>query len=393
MSHEHPSGRIVHEVVWSDAFPWWILLTAAGNAFAPTVLLLALLGSTGVWAGWSIADRVGLPGQVTELMPPPPGESRGAAQPPHAPGLEMPRPPRELPPGPSLRAMPAWRAWLGRLPRPVQEVLVLATAPVSPGGTLAGMAGSLVRLAWLVLVWSVFGTAIARHAALKLVGEEPPVFAAAVGFGSRKWPASFNAAAFVVVGMLALAIPGAILGLVMRADWGLAVAGVVWPLVLLGAVVLAILAIGLVLGWPLMVATVGVERGDSFQAISTSFSYVYQRPLYYAFYAAVGSVLALVAFGAAAALADATQALAFWAASFGMGHERTRAVLEGMTQPGGGPWGMTALRFWADGLTSLLAAFGCGYFWSVVTAIYLLLRRDVDATELDELVLDEPMGA
>ena len=57
--------------------------------------------------------------------------------------------------------------------------------------------------------------------------------------------ATFNSAAFVFFGIVALAIPGALLGLVMRFDWGLAVVGVLWPLILLGAVVLAILGIGL----------------------------------------------------------------------------------------------------------------------------------------------------
>ena len=68
---------------------------------------------------------------------------------------------------------------------------------------------------------------------------------------------------------------------------------------LAGAVVLAILAIGIVAGWPLMVAAVGVERGDSFQAISTAFSYLYQRPLHYAFYAVVAAVVAVPALAAA----------------------------------------------------------------------------------------------
>ena len=34
-------------------FPWWILLKAAGMAFAPTVLILATLASAGSWAGFS----------------------------------------------------------------------------------------------------------------------------------------------------------------------------------------------------------------------------------------------------------------------------------------------------------------------------------------------------
>jgi hypothetical protein len=196
--------------------------------------------------------------------------------------------------------------------------------------------------------------------------------------------------------MLVLAIPGALLGLAMRTDWGLAFAGAVWPLVLAGAVVLAILAIGLVAGWPLMVATIGVERGDAFQAISTSFSYLYQRPLHYAFYLAVALAVAMPTVAAAGVFADATATLAMWAARFGLGHGPTVELLEGIASPvpmtsGAAAWGLAALRFWGRGLETLLGSFGWGYFWSLATAVYLLLRQDVDGTELDEVVIDEPI--
>ena len=154
--------------------------------------------------------------------------------------------------------------------------------------------------------------------------------------------------------------------------------------------VLSILAIGVVAGWPLMVAAVGVERGDSFQAISTSFSYLYQRPLHYSFYALVAALVALPAFVAAGLFADATGTLALWAASFGMGHDRTVAVLEGLQSQAVAPWGVRALGFWTRGLESLLGSFGWGYFWAIATAAYMLLRQDVYGTELDEVVIDEP---
>jgi hypothetical protein len=73
-----------------------------------------------------------------------------------------------------------------------------------------------------------------------------------------------------------------------------------------------------------------------------------------------------------------------------MGHDRTVAVLEGLQSPGNAVWGIRALGFWTRGLESLLGSFGWGYFWAIATAAYVLLRHDVDGTELDEVVLDEP---
>jgi hypothetical protein len=383
-TNERP-GTTVHEIHWSDALPWWLLFRAAGTAFAPTVILLAALGAVATWAGWSAADKLGLRGvdptadiiaaaKADELTLPPPATASGPAR------------PRGL--------LPSGWAELDRLPAVVADVVRLTRIPFRAGATLEQAAGAAARLGWFLLVWSIFGTAISRHVALKLVGEESPGLVGSIWYGTRKWPAAFNSVLFVLVGIAALSVPGAILGIAMRTEWGLAFAGGVWPLVLAGAVVLAILAVGVAAGWPLMVAAVGVERADSFQAISTSFSYLYQRPLHYAFYGIVAVLVAVPAVAVAALFAETTTNLAVWATSFGMGHDRTAAVVQGLSAAGpiAESWGTRAIAFWTRGVGTLLSSFGWGYFWAIVTAAYMLLRRDVDGTELDEVVLDEPGG-
>ena len=370
-------AQIIHEIIWSEAFPWWILLKAAGMAFAPTVLILATLATAGTWAGFSLLDSLGLPTGIST----------------NAPVVDVEQTTISLP-TPSHGVLPTLSSQVDRLPTPVRDLLLLLSKPWNPLATSRQFVGSLFRCIWFLLVWSIFATAITRYVALRLVDEEQPSFRDALRFGTQKWPATFNSAAFVFFGIVALAIPGALLGLVMRFDWGLAVVGVLWPLILLGAVVLAILGIGLAAGWPLMVAAVGVERGDSFQAISTAFSYLYQRPIHFAFYGFISCVLAVLGFFAAGLFADTTVLFALWAGSFGMGHERTADVIGAMAKRGADPrWGIQALQFWTNSLRVLLSSFGWGFFWSIAPAIYLLLRQSVDATELDEIVLDEPVGA
>lgn len=384
-THNEPGGTVVHEIRWSDALPWWLLFRAAGAAFSPTVILLAAAGAVATWAGWSMADRLGLAGvdRAADVI----AAAKAADE------LLLPA---AAPVAPLITGGPA--TWLpavvDRLPPVVADMTRLLAIPFRPSATLREVAGAAARIGWFVLVWSIFGTAIARHVALKLVGEDAPGIVGATWFGSRKWLPAFNSVLFVLVGILALSIPGAILGLAMRTEWGLAFAGAVWPLVLLGAVVLAILAVGMIAGWPLMVACVGVERGDSFQAISTAFSYLYQRPLHYAFYALVALLVSLPTLLVAGLFAHATADLAMWAASFGMGHERTATILDGLAAggPAAAAWGVRAIGFWTRGLETLLSSFGWGYFWAIATAAYLLLRQDVDGTELDEVVLDEPAG-
>ena len=391
-----PAGRIVHEILWSEALPWWILFRAAGAAFSPTVILLAALGALATWAGWSLADRMQLAGGDRTAIMIASGGGRQATND----AIAFPTASGPLPGGrllvPSRTVMPGLLGLLDRLPSAAGDVLRMASVPFRPSATVGELIGALARLGWFVLVWSIFGTAITRHVALALIGEDAPGLSGAVWYGTRKWTSSFNAVAFVLLGILVLSVPGALLGLLMRSDLGLALAGAIWPLVLAGAVVLAILAVGVLAGWPLMVAAVGVERGDSFQAISTAFSYLYQRPLHYAFYGLVAALVAVPALAAAGIFADAVGTLAMWAASFGMGHERTAAVMDAIGAGGAtaaaSPWGARAIGFWMRGLETLLSSFGWGYFWAIATAAYLLLRQDVDGTEVDEVVLEEPVG-
>jgi hypothetical protein len=373
-------AAVVHEIRWSDALPWWLLFRAAGQAFSPSVIVLAALGAVATWAGWSLCDQLAVPAvsaSAGDLVP----QTAGADAPSPG-GVTL---------APSRRTLPWMNALEESLPGAARQVVGLLGVPLRASATAADMSGAALRLGWFILVWAIFGTAISRQVALRLAGEEAPGLVGAVSFGSRGWLPAFNSVLFVLAGIALLSVPGALLGLLMRFDWGLALAATVWPLVLLGALVLAILAIGVAVGWPLMVACIGVERGDAFQAISTAFSYLYQRPLHVAFYAALAVVVAVPALAAAGVFADATGSLALWAASFGMGHDRTAAVLDGLASPTDAtPWGMRTIAFWHRGLETLLSSFGWGYFWSVVTAAYLLLRQDVDGTELDEVVLDEP---
>ena len=46
------------------------------------------------------------------------------------------------------------------------------------------------------------------------------------------------------------------------------------------------------------------------------------------------------------------------------------------------------IRFWAGCVKLLAVGYLFSYFWTAATAIYFLLRRDVDATEMDEVFLD-----
>ena len=157
------SGRVVHEIRWSQALPWWILFRAAGSAFAPTVILLATLGSLATWSGWSLADRMQLAdvrgandaaGAIidSDLVLEPMKDPAG--------GLILPSATGDLSSrssaiAPSRQAMPALSIVLNRLPQSVLNILQLVSLPFNPTASLQQTVGALVRIGWFILVWSI----------------------------------------------------------------------------------------------------------------------------------------------------------------------------------------------------------------------------------------------
>jgi len=57
---------------------------------------------------------------------------------------------------------------------------------------------------------------------------------------------------------------------------------------------MTLLLVGVLLGWPLMWATISVEGTDSFDALSRTYAYVFQKPLRYAAYIGFAVIIGLL---------------------------------------------------------------------------------------------------
>src|SRR6185369_4907674 len=128
----------------------------------------------------------------------------------------------------------------------------------------------------------------------------------------------------------------AILGLLLKLDLGVLFVGIIWPVVLLCGLFIAILLVGLLFGWPLMWPTVSAEGTDSFDALSRSYSYTYQRPVHYLFYASVAGILGMLAWIVVVIFANGVITYSFWAASWGSGSDRMIEIQETMMKPAAG---------------------------------------------------------
>ncbi len=147
--------------------------------------------------------------------------------------------------------------------------------------------------------------------------------------------------------------------------------------------VIVIFLIGLLFGWPLMWPTISAEGRDSFDALSRSYSYVYQRPLHYLWYALVASVLGVLGAIVVRYFVAAVLYLTAWAVSWGAGN----AVLGDMTEAA--PLAASILAFWTGAVQVVAVGFIYTFFLCAMTVIYFLLRYDVDGTEMDEVFVEE----
>lgn len=302
---------------------------------------------------------------------------------------------------------------------------------------------------WSVLVWSFVGIGIARVCLLRLTRNEHFGLDDAFEFAISKWLTAAGAVGIPLAAIAVLCLPTFLLGLFMGFDLGVVLVGFLWFVVLAIAIAMAVLLLGLMFGWPLMVASVAAESQNSFDAMTRSYAYTFQRPLHYVFYMLIAILFGGFCWIVVAAMTNGVVGLAFWSTSWGTGvygadrievikgfapdspflegteiipatqtvPQVTQPMIQPMIQPATQPaigqgaetaevlpvietnpaevsgsmaTGRSLIGLWNVFIKTLAAAFIYGLFWCQASAIYLLLRKDVDETEMDEIfVADE----
>jgi len=306
-------------------------------------------------------------------------------------------------------------------------------------------AGALARFYFLlvmivtVAIWGVIGGAITRIAAVQVARQEKIGAREALSFAMKRYLSFISAPLFPLV-LVAVIVLGMILfgAVQMIPLLGDVVDGLLWWLMLLAGLGIAVVLIGLV-GWPLMSATVSAEGTDSWEAVSRSYSYIFGAPWHYLFYGVIALLYGAVLVFFVGFMGSATVYFAKWGVkqtpgidmarrdpSFLFAYAPTsfewRTLLLQEVQVGdqfivengrvnedawrkytgydagyNGPDRMTwynqfgayLVTLWLWLFFLLILGFGYSYFWSASTIIYLLMRRKVDDTEMDEVYLEE----
>jgi hypothetical protein len=297
---------------------------------------------------------------------------------------------------------------------------------------------------WTVLTWSFFGGAITRIAAVQVTRGEKIGLMDAVNFTVKRFVSYLTAPLFPIGFILVLVIFAVLFGLLQLIPLlGDFTSGVLWVIPLVLGMLIAVTIVGLVVGWPLMSPTISAEGTDSWEAVSRSFSYVFQKPFHYLWYALVACVYGAIliffvgfmgsfavymskwAVGLTPATVvpsrDPTYLMVYAPESFGW---RTLLLQGAKVQgenvvrrsdtdpnrfevdpkllrdyksddPNLGSWhwwntvGAGLMAIWLGLVFLLMIGFGYSFFWCAITIIYLLLRKAADGAELDEVYLEE----
>lgn len=431
----------VREVAWSELFPWLMLLRSVRIALMARVLVLGAAGLIATWIGWSLL-----------------GELFSHSTDPVISAWHQNTSLRIWSDVVQAHARPTWvntsvrsapeifesaREWLVHAPVMIwthftRPFIAMFDSTLGPTGFLFLLLCGI----WELLVWGLFGGAITRIAALKFTRDEAPGLVAALKHAFAKWPSYSLPPLIALAGASLFAIQLVILGLVMQINVLAFVAALFWPFVILLGLMMAILLIGALIGWPLMWATVSVEGTDAFDALSRSYAYTYHRPWRLLWYTLFALFLAVVSMFVVKVFASSAVALGTWSIEWGLGKEKTHTFVapqppaneapkfEGVAPPGvpadvaeptvatptvpaleppnlegvaAAPTessqpvplsatlrgARTIIGFWKAVIALLVAGYQAGFLWVAAVGIYLLLRRDIDGVQTVEVFVDQ----
>jgi hypothetical protein len=278
---------------------------------------------------------------------------------------------------------------------PYTSVIRPVLLDFDPRGPLTSYLAKWLSGFWALVVWSIVGAAIARIAVIDLTKSERLGLGQGLRFALRKARSILGALLVPILGVTVVAVPVAVFGLLYRlGSVGSMAAGVLAFLPLLGGLVLAIVLLAPILGWPLMIASISTEDEDAFDAVSRTYGYVHQRPWHYAGYVLVAALVGWAGLTFVELFGRLVVGLTAWSLSLSAG-DRIQPVFSLAPRPISEDTSLAlqAHLFWLAAVSLLVRSWAYSFFWSCSAAIYLLLRRDVDGTPMTTVMIRGPRSA
>lgn len=306
------------------------------------------------------------------------------------------------------------------------EPLVKFLSPIfklfTPASTTFNRIYFLLIILWTLAVWSFFGGVITRNSAVLLSGRDHPGgLVGAMKYVAKRYLNYFLSPIVplgLVLGIIIVLTIYSLLHLIPGI--GDLLDSVGWLLVIALGMAMALLLVGLI-SYPLMYPNISVDNGDVSEGFSRSYQFIALYPWHYIWYWLLAIFYGMLLVFFVVLMSSLAVYLGKWAVglfpnlvnyrqpeflfvfapeSFGW-----RDLLLSENSATNSP---QALQVYVDSLyfNNKIAAFFVGglllhvlflfvlgfaysYFWVASTVIYLLMRRKVEDTELDEVYLDD----
>ena len=217
----------------------------------------------------------------------------------------------------------------------------------------------------VVLVWVICGGLICRIVAVRLTIDESEPLGSLLLFLRKRGISFISAPILVLLGIACCFLPVKIAGWLLAIPFMNDAVAVLFPIPFAFTCLTVFLALVLAVGFMLLFAAVSADGSDGFDAVSRMFSYVCQRPLHYIVYWFCCAVLGYLGFLLLQFLIIYPSIQLCW--------KMVPADSE------------LFIMFWANLFTLIPLAYVFAWFWTSSVAIYLLLRRSVDATPFHEV--------
>ncbi|HHT9118536.1 MAG TPA: hypothetical protein ACFYD1_07880, partial [Candidatus Hypogeohydataceae bacterium YC38] len=163
----------------------------------------------------------------------------------------------------------------------------------------------------------------------------------------------------------------------------------------------------------LMIPTISADGSDAFDAMSRAYSYVLSKPINYVIYLVAAAGYGALCLIIAATVIDLLVQTSFITVGMGMGKkfDAMAGAVGGLSQPAGlvasysfmtqvkmafGPLSTKTMVFTASALLFyivvvklVLWSIAAAFLGSAQTVLYLLMRKDVDGTEVTDVYVEE----
>ncbi len=229
--------------------------------------------------------------------------------------------------------------------------------------TLRDLSHALLQQVWLWIVWLIPAAYVLRRTVLFVARRPPMATGATIRFALHRSSAMIGGPSLALLGILAVFGMFLLIGLLANVPWlGVPLGWLAFPV----AVATGVLWLGIVLGTPMMWASAMIEEfADAFDICSRAVEYLLQRPIRLVVYIALATLTSVV-------LVYLVRLAVHWGL---------------VLATSAGTWTAEAPALSSLGAfeRAIVQAYAMNLFFAQCAVIYLLLRRDANHQEMDDL--------